>query len=392
MKRSIKASLISVIKAEIYLYVDPSLVPLAGNIAAWPETLRHAAGWASLARKGQSDMRARFETLPDGSRLLLALPIEIELFTARIAVALALALLLIFVLAAAASILVTRRTVGRIEAINATSREIMRSGLGQRIPLRGTGDEWDDLAANLNSMLDRIETLVTQVKQVTDNVAHDLRTPLTRMRNRLEKAYYRTRDGDCVQAVIGDALADIDSVLTMFSSLMRISRIEASDRAAGFRSVDLARIAHEVAELFDAAAEEKGDHITASGDQHVLVEGDRDLLFDALANLVDNAIKHGCPAGGVTVEVSAIDGAPVISVADRGPGIPAEEFEHVFKHFYRLERSRHTVGNGLGLSLVAAVARLHGVRIEMFDNAPGLGVRLCFPSASTINGERRMPS
>jgi signal transduction histidine kinase len=211
-------------------------------------------------------------------------------------------------------------------------------------------------------------------------VAHDLRTPLTRMRGRLEKAYNRRREGDDDHALIGDILADLDDVLAMFSSLMRISQIEGYDRAGGFCTVNLAEIAREVVELFDAAAEEKGVHLTTLGDQHVPVEGDRDLLFDAAANLVDNAIKHGYTAGRVTVEVRSSDNGIVISVADNGPGIPADECQHVFKRFYRLERSRRSVGNGLGLSLVAAVVRLHGARIEMLDNGPGLLVRLRFPS------------
>jgi signal transduction histidine kinase len=255
----------------------------------------------------------------------------------------------------------------------------MQSGLGQRIPRQGTRDEWDLLAENLNLMLDRIEGLMGEVKQVIDNVAHDLRTPLAHMRGRLEKAYASSRDGEHDQSLIGDTMADLDSVLRMFASLMRISQIEANDRTAAFRAVNLANIAREVVELFDAAAEEKGAHLNVVADQPVLATGDRDLLFDAVANLIDNAIKHGRDAGQVTVEVAQDNCAAVISIADDGPGIPVNESQQVFKRFYRLERSRRTPGNGLGLSLVAAVARLHSARIEMADNAPGLKFRLLFP-------------
>ena len=265
----------------------------------------------------------------------------------------------------------------------------MQSGLGQRIPLRGTRDEWDELATNLNSMLDRIEALMGEVKQATDNVAHDLRTPLARMRGRLEKAYNRLRDGNYDKSLIGDTIVDLESVLRMFTSLTRISQIEAYDRTEAFCPVNLVEIASEVVELFDAAAEEKGVHLRAVGYWGVIARGDRDLLFDAMANLVDNAIKHGRDGGQVIVEVKKSDGYAVISVVDDGPGIPADECQHVFKRFYRLEQSRHTPGNGLGLSLVAAVARLHGARIEMIDNAPGLRFQLWVPSPTRSELENR---
>ena len=184
-------------------------------------------------------------------------------------------------------------------------------------------------------------------------------------------------------------MADLDAVLRMFASLTRISQIEANDRTAAFPTVNLSEIASEVVELFDAAAEERGGHLNVVGDKHVLVTGDRDLLFDAMANLVDNAIKHGREAGQVTVEVIQSDGEAVISVADDGPGIPVDECQQVFKRFYRLERSRRTPGNGLGLSLVGAVTRLHGARIEMVDNAPGLKFRLLFPMRPELGFENR---
>jgi signal transduction histidine kinase len=371
----------------VSLLADPSFAPLAGNLEVWPSTLKGSNGWGNFSvRERQPDaargplLRATFEALPDGTHLLVGKEIEdLDEFVEKIDTALALSIALVLVLAGVASVSVTRRTMGRIEAINMTSRAIMQSGLTQRIPLRGTRDEWDQLAANLNSMLDRIEALMGEVKEFTDNVAHDMRTPLARIRGRLEKAYNRRRDGDCDQSLIGATLADLDGVLGMFSSLTRISQIEASDRTAAFHTVDLAEIAREVVELFDAAAEDKGGHLDAAGDERVLVTGDRDLLFDAVANLVDNAIKHGRQAGRVTVEVRESNGGAVISVADDGPGIPVDECQHVFKRFYRLERSRRTPGNGLGLSLVAAVARLHGAHIEMRHKAPGLEFQLWFP-------------
>jgi signal transduction histidine kinase len=371
----------------VYLLVDSSLAAIAGNLRAWPPALAGDSGWRAFSapewRPEEAHrplLRATHATLSDGSRLLVGQDIgDLDGFVEKIDAALALTIALILVLAGAASVSVTRRTVGRIEGINAASRAIMRSGLGQRIPLRGTRDEWDELAANLNTMLGRIEALVGEVRQFTDNVAHDLRTPLTRMRARLEKAHAAQRNNQSDQSLIGDTLADLDAVLGMFTSLTRISQIEAGDRTAAFRAVDLTDIAREVIELFDAAAEDRGGHLETVADGPVAVTGDRDLLFDAVANLVDNAIKHGRDVGRVTVTVSECDRGAVISIADDGPGIPTDERDRVFNRFYRLSRSRNIPGNGLGLSLVAAVARLHDARIELLDNAPGLKFELWFP-------------
>jgi signal transduction histidine kinase len=309
---------------------------------------------------------------------------DLDEFARKINGAFILAISLIFVLAVAAGVLVTRRPVGRIEAINTATRAIMQSGLGKRIPVQGTRDEWDQLTENLNSMLGRIEGLMREVKQVTDNVAHDLRTPLTRMRGRLEQSSIRARDADDDQKLIGDILADLDGVLRMFASLLRISEIETCHRRADFRPVNLAQVASEVVELFDAASEESGGRLSLVADGQALVAGDRDLLFDAMSNLVDNAIKHSREAGQVSVEVARIDRGSVISVADDGPGIPADERSRVLKHFYRLERSRGIPGNGLGLSVVDAVARLHGAQVEMLDNSPGLKVRMQFPEHGAV--------
>jgi signal transduction histidine kinase len=370
----------------VYMLTDPSLIALAGNLKAWPSTATEARGWIEFRAReplpsatSQPLLRAMSGTLPSGDRLLVGRDIsELDGFANQIKTAVISSVLLIFALAGVASILVTRRTVGRIEAINATSKAIMQSGLDQRIPLRGSNDEWDRVAENLNRMLDRIETLMGEVKQVSDNVAHDLRTPLTRMRGRLEKAYHRQRVSEDDQSLIGDTIADLDAVLRIFSSITRIAQIETQQRKGAFRTVNLVEIAGEVVELYDAAAEQDGTSLTIAGDHEVLVTGDRDLIFDAIANLVDNALKHGRAGGNVVVASETLDGRPVISIADDGPGIPPGEREHVFKRFYRLEQSRYTSGNGLGLSLVAAVARLHDAWIEMLDNSPGLRVTLWF--------------
>jgi signal transduction histidine kinase len=370
----------------VYVLADPASAVLAGNLRGWPSTVMAARGWTEF-RAGEPLpgatnrplLRAMLDTFPGGDRLLVGRDIsELDSFADQIKTAVISGVALIFVLAGVASILVTRRTVGRIESINAASRAIMLSGLDKRIPLRGSHDEWDRVAENLNLMLDRIETLMGEVKQVSDNVAHDLRTPLTRMRGRLEKAYHGRRMAEDDQSLIGDTIADLDAVLRIFSSITRIAQIETQARKGAFRTVNLVEIASEVVELYDAAAEQDGTRLIVVGDAEVLVTGDRDLIFDAIANLVDNAIKHGRPGGQVVVANENIDGGPVISIADDGPGIPAGEYEHVFKRFYRLEHSRYTPGNGLGLSLVAAVARLHGARIEMLDNAPGLKFKLWF--------------
>ena len=372
----------------IYALSDSSFAVLAGNLKAWPAALHGDSGRADFAAPvwkleaaERPRARAAYETLPDGSHLLVGREMDdLYEFVGAIKIAVASGAALMLVLAAVAGVSVTRRTVGRIEAINATTRDIMRSGLGKRIPLRGTMDEWDQLAENLNSMLERIEELVREVRQVSDNVAHDLRTPLTRLQVRLQKAYHRELDSEHCHALVGDTIRALDDILGIFSSLLRISRIEALDPRSAFRTVDLAVIAGEVAELFDAAAEEKGGRIKLVSRGKAVVLGDRDLLFDAISNLIDNAIKHG-DTGDVLVETTTDDRGPVISVADHGPGIPPEERKNVLQRFYRLDHSRNSPGNGLGLSLVAAVAQLHGALIDMADNEPGLRLQLRFPPA-----------
>jgi signal transduction histidine kinase len=385
------------VEAGIYLLLDPSSVALAGNLKRWPSALAGTQGWADFTAPeavGHPLVRARYEILPDGSRVLVGRTLDdLDRFTDAMKTAMIFGAVLTFVLAAVAAIGVTRRTVGRIEAINSTTREIMQGGLRRRIPLRGTQDEWDHLAENLNAMLERIEELMREVSQVSDNLAHELRTPLTRLRGRLEKASHEEPDLERHHALIADTTRELDAVLGTFSSLLRISRIEALDARGAFRVIDLTQVAGEAAELFDAAAEEQGGRVRLESAGRVPVLGDRDLLFDAISNLLDNAIKHGGP-GDIQVTVRNDGQGPMLSVADRGPGIPDEERQRVLKRFYRIERSRSTPGSGLGLSLVAVVARLHRAQIEMEDNAPGLRIRLRFPVADDSAGDpaRRLHS
>jgi signal transduction histidine kinase len=248
-----------------YLLTDPSFNPVAGNLKSWPATLHGDQGWGKYSlldwqskSSKQPSFRASYQVLADGDHLLVGRRLDgLNRFGQKITIGLALAAGLFLLLAAAAGISTSRRSVARIEAINATSREIIETGLRERIPVRGTGDEWDGLAENLNSMLDRIEDLVESNRQVSNNVAHDLRTPLTRMRGRLERAYKQGLDLSQYHALIGEIITELDEVLRTFSSLLRITQIEIRHRTAGFRNLDLTEIAREVLELFEPTAEEK---------------------------------------------------------------------------------------------------------------------------------------
>jgi signal transduction histidine kinase len=371
----------------IYLLTDGASDLLAGNVNSWPPQLEVPVAGGSriedwVEGEHQARMRASLSTLLNGDRLLLGASLEsVDAFRANIRNALIGTFSFLFVLTAGASVAVTRRTIGRIESINATSRAIMRSDLKQRIPLRGSNDEWDQVAGNLNSMLDRIERLMVELKQATDNVAHDLRTPLTRIRGRLEKAYNQTDPDQSHHELIGDTIANLDAVLRIFSSLTRISQIEANIQQSTFTAINLFDIAAKAVELYEPAAEERGARLRLIGVKILSIMGDQDLLFDAISNLLDNAIKHGKNNGDVTIEIAIMNDRYAISVADNGPGIPAKEYFDVLKRFYRLERSRQMPGNGLGLSLVAAVAHIHGADIAMSDNSPGLRVQLSFPTS-----------
>jgi signal transduction histidine kinase len=269
----------------------------------------------------------------------------------------------------------------RIDAINETSRDIMQGDLSRRVPTDDRGDDFDELANNLNRMLERIEQLMEAVRQVSDNIAHDLRTPLTRLRTRLELARSGTDLQEEPREAIDKAVEDAEELLATFNALLRIARIESGSRRSGFARVELTELVRDLAELYEPLAVEKSQRLAVAVDGTVNIEGDRDLLFQAAANLVDNAIKYSPQGGRIELSAKLRSGRPEIAVADTGPGIPTDIREKVFQRFFRCDDSRSTPGSGLGLSLVRAVAELHGARISLEDNEPGLCVRICFEIA-----------
>jgi signal transduction histidine kinase len=380
----------------LFLLTDANYRPVGGSLAEWPLSLPRepqGTGEFKLISDGAETrtFRAQWTMLPGGLTLLAATEItDLRQFQRRMAYAFSFAALFIVIVSAASGVIVTRRTVGRIESINSASRAIMESNLQKRIPVHGASDEWDQLAANLNSMLDRIEFLMGEVKQVGDSIAHDLRTPLTRMRARLERASLKNRNAEDDQALLASAIVDLDDVLRMFRALTRISQIEASTQANTLRTLDLSLVAKEVAELFDAAAEERGSRLEVDGNEPIEILGDRDLLFDAISNLVDNAIKHGRERGLVRISADASENGAVLEISDDGPGVPADERDLIFSRFYRSEKSRRTPGNGLGLSIVAAVARVHGANVKLSSNEPGLTVELEFPPSTPTEENARV--
>jgi len=288
----------------------------------------------------------------------------------------------------AAGVLLGRHILKRVDSMTAASRSIMAGNLAERLPRTGTDDELDRLAESLNAMLDRIELLMLGMKEVSDNIAHDLKTPLNRLRNRAEAALADHRGSPAWRAGLEHAIEDADELMKTFNALLLIARLEAGAVEDTMAPVEIGSMVEDLAELYAPAAEEAGLELEwqGAGPAPIHVRANRQLLGQAIANLIENAIKYAAPINGtamanatVSVDLSRRDNTVEIAVADHGPGIAAEDRERAVRRFVRLEASRTKPGTGLGLSLVAAVARLHDGGLRLEDNRPGLRVVLSLP-------------
>lgn len=376
-----------------YLLVDGALHKVAGNLTRWPEEQDdqvavdetvHVA-WiddSMIPGAGEDDdaywpvIGKRFE---DGSILLLTRSVaqaeEMQMFSIY---ALSSLLFVIVVLALTMGVFMGRTILARIDNINATAETIMRGDLSRRVPLSGRGDEFDDLAGRLNNMLGRIEQLMQGMREVTDNVAHDLRRPLTRLRNRLDMILLEERSPELYRQTIKKAIHDSEELVTTFNVILQIAQAEAGTLRVKMEDVDLAGVAIQVGEFYRPVAGQRMQRVVVDAERPVTVHGNRDLLSQAVSNLLDNAIKYSPRGGLVLVQVEHMDEGARISVSDSGPGIPVADRERVVQRFTRLDQARSTPGNGLGLSLVKAIAGLHGAKLSFADNGPGLIVRMTF--------------
>lgn len=380
----------------LYLVLDPAGRVLAGTLDGRPQVEPGPDGWFDFTYNRKmldgtevKAARARAFFLQEGFYLLVGRDVqerrEIENLITN---ALIWAIGMTLALGLAGGLFMSRNMLARVDEINRSSRDIMEGDLSQRLPIAGTGDELDQLGRNLNAMLDQIEALMTGMRQVTDNVAHDLRSPLNRLRNRLEVTLMNEASAEDYKHALEKTIAEADGLLGTFNALLMIARAEAGSLRDSMTWVDLSATLQDAAELYEPLAEENDLAIEIAVPEGLTIWGNRELLSQAIANLLDNAIKHGLPQTGNAARVIEMSAAPdparsgrgvILSVADHGPGIPESERHHVLERFVRLEASRNTPGSGLGLSLVAAVARLHGGSTEMADNDPGLKVMLFLP-------------
>lgn len=362
----------------LYLYQDSQDHRLAGNLETVPAdatVLREGILQFDLrAQEGSASIAAKIHTFADGSRLLVGRDIgditdsyeQLKLFSVVI---------MIFMLAVVmVSFLISTFVVRRINLIALTASKIMHTGdLSQRISVDSRWDDLSNLAQILNDLLERVEQLMQDIRDVGDNIAHDLRTPLTRLRNQLEEAQNHPASKEGMALLLKEA----DGMLATFHALLRIANVEKGKRCQAFTSVPLDLLLQDVVELYEPLAEENQIELKVDLSP-ATVEGDRDLLFQLFANLLDNALKFS-PEGGVAeVTLLSKDDGIEVTFSDNGIGIDVTEYEKVFNRFYRVDKSRHKAGSGLGLSLVKAVAELHGANITLQDNHPGLRVELRF--------------
>jgi len=368
----------------IYLLADPGLTPVAGNMTAWPARIGPKPGWyeIGLARAGRLHAtRILFAELPGGYRLLVGRDVQDRVAIRQLILGgLIWAVGIAVILAIGGGLLIRRGVLGRVEAINRTAAAIMRGDLSRRVPVRGVSDEFDQLSLTINGMLQQIQVLIDGVRNASNAVAHDLRTPLAELRNRLEELLRTRPPPDQAMAEVQAAVGDVDRVIGVFNALLRLAEIDSGARISGFREVRLDSVAAAMVELYGPVAETKGIALDFSSPPPVTVHGDPHLLAQAIGNLIDNAVKFSPAGEAVVLTIEATEnGGAIITVADHGPGIPDAEKSQVVQRFYRGDAGRGASGVGLGLSVVAAVARLHGGRLEFADREPGLAARVILP-------------
>ncbi len=371
----------------LILLADQNLNALVGNLSRWPDASETSDGWLNFiledkdfGEESTHKARARRFRLLGGFYLLVGRDLhDLEMSQRAIAKTLSSSLAVAAVLALIGGLAMTRSLIRRIEAINQTSNEIMNGDLSRRIPTNHTGDDFDQLSENLNHMLDRIEMLMEGVRRVSDNIAHDLRTPLARLRNHLDEVHKQSIKSGGETECIEQAVREADELLNTFNALLRIARIEYENRIEHFTWVDLAELVRSVVELYEPLVEEKNQQLDVYLVEQIKVHVDRELISQAIANLLDNAVKYAPAKGQIEIRVTRDEEQIQLIVADSGPGIPLAERSNVFQRFYRLESSRSSPGNGLGLSLVHAVASLHNIELRLESNNPGLRVLMDFP-------------
>lgn len=393
--------------AELYLVTNADDEPIAGNIAALPPGVLTRSGLIQTIYQpsdGSTERRwalAQIFSLPGGFRLLVGHDLqEGEILRNILAEALLASLFWLVVIGTLGGLIVAKRVLNRVDSINANAGLIVAGDLSGRLPLAGTGDELDRLVQNLNAMLERIAELMAGLKEVSDNIAHDLKTPLTRLRAAAEQALRFGRNPEDYRSALEKVIDESDRLIQIFDALLKIARAEAGAGREGMADFDVASVAHDLGELYEPAAEENGLALKVSAEPDLLMHGSRELVSQATANLVDNALKYGAPeqTGAINPKAALAALPPEkrtisltagrrgdcieISVADHGPGIAEKDRARVLDRFVRLENARSRPGSGLGLSLAAAVARLHNGTLRIEDNAPGLRVIISCPAAS----------
>ncbi|MEZ5872430.1 MAG: HAMP domain-containing sensor histidine kinase [Nitratireductor sp.] len=379
--------------ANIYIVSDPTGNIVAANILDIESGVINHEGWTNhpFAYTRHQDNGARTWTamarvveLPNGMRMLVGRDLgDPERFRAIVGRALFLALAAMLALGVLTWFVVGRRALKRLDLVSKSTARILAGDHRERLPLSGAGDEFDRLSARLNGMLDRIHLLDDGLKQVSDNIAHDLKTPLTRLRNKADTALSEARSTDEMRAALGEVIADTDQIIKTFNALLMISRVESGSAVTGLSSLDLTAIIKDVAELYVPVAEDEGFATRVEIAEGLRVTGSRELLAQALSNLVENAMKYGRdPARKPLLSIAAkTEGRNIrICIGDNGPGIAEPDREKVTERFTRLEKSRTLPGNGLGLSLVRAVAVLHEGSLELSDAKPGLAACILLPS------------